>query len=133
MATLADPLFALCRKGVKWSWGEAEQTAFDAIKKSLLEDACLHLIQANKPFRIPCDACDLAVGGVLEQQTAAGEWRPCSLHSPKLTETQVRWDVREKEAYAIIRALTKWQQYIGTSPVDVLSDHRTLELVQGGC
>ena len=92
-----------------------------------MDDACLHLIQANKPFRIQCDACDLAVGGVLEQQNAAGEWRPCWFCSSKLTETQVRWDVREKEAYAIIRALTKWQQYIGTSPVDLLSDHRTLE------
>ena len=106
LASMAVPLFALGRKGVKWQWGAPEQKAFDDIKKVLLEDACLHLIQVNKPFRIQCDACDLAVGGVLEQQNAAGEWRPCSFYSSKLTETQVRRDVCEKEAYAIIRALT---------------------------
>ena len=50
---------------MEWSWVEAEQTLFDALKRSLLYDPCLHLIQVNKTFRIQCDTCDLAVGGVL--------------------------------------------------------------------
>ena len=48
--------------------------------------------------------------------------------SRKLTTSQSRtWDVRDKEAYAVVSALEKWASWIGQHPVLILTDHKTLE------
>ena len=46
--------------------------------------------------------------------------------SKKLTTSQINWPTREKEAYAIVAALEKWQGYIGYGKVDIFSDNKTL-------
>ena len=39
----------------------------------------------------------------------------------------MNWSPREKEAYAVVASLTKWAGWIGTSPVAVITDHKSLE------
>ena len=48
--------------------------------------------------------------------------------SGKLTDSKDRtWDVRDKEAYAIVSELDKWGVWIGIQPVLVLTDNKALE------
>ena len=90
----------------------------------------------DRPFVVWVDASGRAVGAVLQQPkfwgaqstkadlTGIRETVTVGFMSRKLTATQLRtWDVRDKEAYAIISALDKWVGAIGLQPVVVLTDH----------
>ena len=52
---------------------------------------------------------------------------PVCFYSRKLTGSQKNWTAREKEAYAIIASLSKWAGWIGCSPVEDVTDHKSLE------
>ena len=81
----------------------------------------------GRPFVLLTDASGKAIGEVLEQIPAgvecgpllkdviqAGTTAPVAFLSRKLTDSQDRtWDVRDKEAYAIVSALDKWGGWIG--------------------
>ena len=72
-------------------WGEKQQTAWDAVKALVLEDAVLATPNSRDKIHVVVDACDYAVGGILIQigRVVAYEGR-------KLTETERKWGVREK-------------------------------------
>ena len=52
---------------------------------------------------------------------------PVSFFSRKLSKHQLNWTPREKETYAVVSALRKWEGWIGLQPVLVTTDHRSLE------
>jgi hypothetical protein len=125
---IALPLTALLPKAAIWQWGPPEQAAFVSLKTAYCNSLNLSLIHPDRPFRIFSDACDYAVGALLSQRDPeTGLFLPVACFSAKLSGAQVRWPVRDKEAYAIIRALCKWSMYIGTRPIEVMTDHRSLE------
>ena len=71
-------------------------------------------------------------GPVLTDVIQAGTTAAVEFLYRKLTDSQDRtWDVRDKEAYAIVPALdwspTNWGGWIGLQPVLVLTDHKALE------
>ena len=91
----------------------------------------------DRPYILP-DASNFAIGAVLEQfphekrlptreEVLAGKTVPVAFFSRKLAEGQVKWVPREKETYAIIAALEKWQSWIGHQPVLGLTDHKSLK------
>ena len=64
----------------------------------------------------------------IKELIRAGVTVPVAFLSMKLTDSQDKtWDVRDKEAYAIVSALDKWGGWIGLQPVLVLTDHKALE------
>jgi hypothetical protein len=97
----ARPLTDLTGKRVpnRIPWGQEQQNAFDKLK-SLLCDATtkpLLIIDSSQPFNIAVDASEYSVGGILTQ-THEGNEQPVAFISAKLTPTQRRWSVIEKEA-----------------------------------
>ena len=95
-------------------------------------------VNPDQPFVLRCDACAFAVGAVLEQlkdanimptadNTGPGQTVPVAFLSRKLTQTQRNWAIREKETYAIILALQKWETWIGVQPVLVITDRKAIE------
>ena len=47
--------------------------------------------------------------------------------SRKFTSGQFKgWDARDEEAYAVVAALDKWESWIGTNTLTVLTDHQAL-------
>ena len=63
-AEIADQLVALTRKGV---WANEQQTAFDALKASLLSAPILGFPTEKDRFVLDTDASLFAIGGVLSQ------------------------------------------------------------------
>ena len=86
----------------------------------------LHHVIPDTPFQMRTDASHTAIGAVLEQMRVQ-KWVPVSFFSRKLTASQLNWSPREKEAYAIVASLVKWAGWIGTSPITVVTDHKSLE------
>ena len=82
----------------------------------------------DRPFYLRTDASKYAVGAVLEHQDLeTGAHYPLAFWSRKLSCRQMQWSPREQETYAIICALKKYQSWIGTNRVEILTDHRSLE------
>jgi hypothetical protein len=129
-AEIARPLTDLTAKGkpnrVKWS--DVEQRSFDSLKKSLNTAISqpLHIIDWLLPFNIFADASDLIVAGALSQTDKLDHERPIAFYSKKLNATQRAWSTIEKEAYAVLEALKRFETFIFGHEIHVFSDHNPL-------
>ena len=109
-------------------WNEESDRAFEGMKQALLSAVGLHLVDPGPGFVLRTDACNYAIGAVLEQVLDDGRHVPVALWSRVLAEGQRRtWTPREKEVYAIVMALRKWAGYIVLHPVTVCTDHQSLQ------
>ena len=98
------------------------------MKKALLSAMGLHLMDQDRGFVLGTDACNYAIGAMLEQVLHGRRHVPVAFCSRLLAEGQRRtWTPREKEAYAIVMALRKWAGYIALHPVRVCTDHQNLQ------
>lgn len=65
------------------------------------------VLATNKPFVVEMDTSDFAIGAVLLQ-----DGRPISFESKKFEKGQHNYVAYERELYAIIYVLDKWQHYL---------------------
>lgn len=126
-AKIAAPLVKLTRKNVRFAWGQMEQEAFDTLKKLLVSSKVMALPDTSKPFKLYTDACDYAIGAILVQDDDVGMERPIQYISKQLSGSQLNWATIEKEAYAVIHALTKLRPYLYGAAFTVYTDHKPLK------
>ena len=140
---IAAPLSALCgtvrktkggtagRKPPKkaFAWGDAQEAAFEALKRAVASAPCLALPDESKPFVLHCDASGYATGAVLMQEHEGG-MRPIAFLSKKMSEAETRYPVHEQELLAILNALKAWRHYLGGRHFTVLTDHQSLQYVE---
>ncbi len=81
---LAAPLHLLTKKHAEFKWGDAEQSAFVAIKHTLSTTPVLRLPDFGMPFVVQTDASEKAVGGVLLQLDGEGRNYAVAYRSEKL-------------------------------------------------
>jgi transposase InsO family protein len=81
----------------------------------------------RRPYRLYTDACDYAIGGILVQTDDTGVEKVIQYISHQLSSTQRRWATIEKEAYAVIYAITKLRTYLFGADFVVLTDHKPLK------
>lgn len=125
---IAADLTTLTGKNQAWVWGEAQQKAFDELKKRLSSTPVLVVPDVDLPFVIHTDASDFAVGAVLEQNQGHG-LQPVAYLSKKLNAAQCNYSVYEKELLAIVTALGEWKHYLLGSQhkITIISDHQPLK------
>ena len=128
----------LTAKQSEIKWTPEMEWGFQQIKDSLIEKVELYLPRPGARWRLSTDASDFAVGGVLEQEQDDGNWHPVAFFSRKLQGSktagkhrdkgigQVGWTVREKETYAVVCSLLKFQSWIGHQEVLVRTDHSSI-------
>ena len=104
---------------------ERELEAFRVVKEKLISAPILKCPDFSKVFTIQADASDTAIASCLVQEFD-GEEHPIAFASAKLTASQVNWSTVEKEAYAIIHALKKFDSFIYGKPIQVVTDHNPL-------
>ena len=120
-AAIALPITEMTKDGVPFVWGEAQQQAFDALKRAVTSAPVLKIFDPVKPCLIRPDASKVAVGGALFQTYE--ELHPVAFISYKLNETQRKWPMYETEFYAMIKCLQVWKYYLAGNPdIHVESD-----------
>ncbi|XP_055936891.1 uncharacterized protein LOC129966488 [Argiope bruennichi] len=85
------------------------------------------LTKKNKPNKIHCDASDHGVGCCLTQQDADGSYKPIAFASLKFNAAQKNWASIEKEAWAVLYGLNKFDKWIYGAKVEIISDHNPLK------
>ncbi|GFV64283.1 retrovirus-related Pol polyprotein from transposon opus [Trichonephila clavipes] len=107
-------------------WNEAAEQAFTKLKAQLVKAPSLYTPNLSKPYQLYTDALATAIGACLSQYDEKGKENPIAFFSKKLTETQTRWATIEREAYAVIEALKRFDSWIFGAEIEVISDHNPL-------
>ncbi|POM71255.1 LOW QUALITY PROTEIN: Reverse transcriptase [Phytophthora palmivora] len=126
-AELARPLSNLLKKDAEWCWNTEQQSAFEAIKESLLQAPILALPDPDRPFSVVCDASDFSIGCALLQADANGRERVIVFESRQLKAAEKNYPVHDKELLAMKYALVKFRVHLlGSKPFVIFTDHASL-------
>ena len=125
-ATVAAPLTSLTGSKVKEPipWGEQETLAFNKLKQALTEAPVLAVTDPERPLVLMTDASRVGVGAVLTQRSSEdGRVRVVAYHSRKLTSTEQRYTVHERELLAVVDAAKVWRHYLCGRPFVLKTDN----------
>ena len=125
---IAEPIIALTRKYAHFKWSDVHQNAFEFLKDSLTAVPLLVYPDPNKPYVLYTDASDTCIGSCLTQE-CDGDEKPIYYLSHKLSRSQCKWSVVEKEAFAIHFALQKLDYYLHNSQFVIRTDHKPLKFL----
>uniref|UniRef100_A0A0W0FFR7 Reverse transcriptase/retrotransposon-derived protein RNase H-like domain-containing protein n=1 Tax=Moniliophthora roreri TaxID=221103 RepID=A0A0W0FFR7_MONRR len=92
----------LMKKAQKFEWTMACQITFDLLKKKFLSEPVLLMPDTDKPFIIEADASKWAMGAVLRQQEADGEWHPYGYLSKLPSPTEQNYKIYNQELLALV-------------------------------
>lgn len=85
-------------------------------------------MHTDAPITLQTDASDYGIGAYLFQ-TIDGVDYPVAFMSEALTDAEARWTTIEKECYAIVYALKKFEHLIRDVHFLLQSDHKNLTYV----
>src|SRR5260370_28966979 len=77
---IVRPLHMLTQKSKSWSWGKAEQDAFEALKHAVTSAPVL-IIPSDSDKFCKCDASNYAMGAVFSQLQDDGHFHPVGFMS----------------------------------------------------
>jgi len=103
-SSIAEPLSALTKKGVRLSWSPEAQQAFERLKRALAETVTLAYPQPDQTFILYTDASDVAVGAILST-TVDGVERPIAFFSRVMNSAQLNYCATRRELLAVIAGL----------------------------
>jgi hypothetical protein len=109
----AVSLVELTKKGRpdKIFWTTEREEAFCRLKQLIVHAPVLRVVDQSKVYILQTDASDLGLGAVLSQ-IQDGEEHPIAFASRKLSPTEKKYSIVEKECLAIVWALKNFHQYL---------------------
>lgn len=125
-ADIARPLTNLTKKKISWKWEREQQEAFMKLKNALTTSPVLKQASDDLPFAIKTDASQYAIGAALVQGEGDNE-HPVEYASRLLTQAERNYSVTEKEALAIVWAISKFRGYIEGTKFITITDHQPLK------
>ncbi|KRH93462.1 putative krab-a domain-containing protein [Pseudoloma neurophilia] len=99
---------------------------FENLKKEIAEMKNLFLPDYANPFVLRTDASYTGIGAVLYQIGEDGEHRPIKWASKKLTPTETRYVISEREMLAIYWGLKRFEYELRGGKFKLETDHKAL-------
>ena len=100
-ATIAEPLRALTRNGVKFEWTNVPEKAFQTLKEQLEEVSILAYFNKTAHTRVIADVSPVGLRAVLVQEVN-GQSRAACYASRSLSDVERRYSQTEKEALDLV-------------------------------
>ena len=104
-----------------FKWDEAQDKAFQEIKKLISKNTMLIFPDFNKVFEIHTDASDYQLGSVIRQ-----DQKPIAFYSKKLTATQHNYTVGEREMLSIVETLNEFRTMLLGHKLKIYTNNRNL-------
>lgn len=125
-AELALPLTKLLKKGIKFSWTQRHQDAFDTIINYMNDPPILHFYSNDNHVltRLYIDASGEALGACLMQGTDT--MYPICYASRKLNDAEKKYSTTEKECLALVWSLNYFKHFLWGLKFQVVTDHKAL-------
>ena len=125
-AFIAKPLYHLTKDDTEFSWGEAQQIAFEALRSALISPPVLAFPDFEKEFMVTTDASGYGIGCVLKQVDENKRERVIAYASRVLSEIEQRYSVTERECLALKYATQVFRPYLYGTRFKVITDHKSL-------
>ena len=124
---IAGPLTSLTGKGVPFSWGKAEESAFLKLRDKFCRAPVLSGWDPTLPTFLETDCSGFALGGALIQEKD-GVRRPVGFFSQKLNKAEINYDIHDKEMLAVVSSIKFWAPELkACGPFTIWTDHKNLE------
>ena len=130
-AILASPLQDMLSeydKKRKLVWTPDGEQAFLEVKESVRRCPKLFFMDDNAPVYLHTDASDYGIGGYVFQIIDGKEY-PIAFMSKTLSVDEIKWSTIEKECYAIVYALRKFEYLLVNRHFTLRTDHENLTYV----
>eukprot|EP00253_Pinus_taeda_P018290 PITA_18290 len=127
----------MLKKDAKVKRSLETKQAFESIKATLTQTLVLISPQFDKDFNIFSFASDHTIAVVLLQKDDQGNEKPISFFSRALRDAPLKYQIMEKQAYALVKAIKDFRVYILYShviayvPNSVVKDIITQEGMEG--
>ena len=119
------PLQRPMKKGVEYVWTEECMAAYMLIKEMFKAKLSLYIPNPSLPYVVHTDASNFASSSVLHQRVD-GELVPIAFHSEAFTGSQLGQHILEKELYALVDAVKRFEYYLVGTNFEVFMDSRVL-------
>lgn len=126
LAAKTQPLRDLLRERNAWTWGHAQQRAFDSIKSELSTTPVMALYNTQAHTVVSADSSSYALGAVLLQQQEDDTLKPVAYASRALSDTERRYAQIEKEALATTWACERFSDFLVGIDFHIETDHKPL-------
>ncbi|KAI8737276.1 retrovirus related pol protein [Biomphalaria glabrata] len=121
LSEVSQPLRELTKKDCNFRWTEKCEEAFNKIKTMITNTPVFIFYNPDKKLEIQVDSSQHGLGAVLMQ-----EGQPIEFASRALTPTEKRWAQIEKELFAVVFGLERFNQYTFGRHVIIINDHKPL-------
>ena len=122
---IAEPMFYLTRKGVKFHWSEACQDAFQKLKEALTSAPVLAYPDPKKEYILDTDASLFGMGAVLSQ-VHDGQERVVAYASKTLNRAQRNYCTTRRELLAVVTFVKHFRHYLYGTKFLIRTDHASL-------
>ena len=124
-AQVAQPLYALTKKGTPYVWSNECEHAFNTLRQTLISPPLMSFPVFSEPFTVHTDASNFAIGAVLTQKLDGAE-RVIAYASRTLSHAEQRWSTYDRELWAIVWSVRHFRHYLLTSKFTIITDHKPL-------
>eukprot|EP00253_Pinus_taeda_P029566 PITA_29566 len=137
LAELSRFLNNMLKKDSKVKWTVDAQQAFESIKLALTQTPVLTSPQFDRDFIIFSFASEHTIAAVLLQKDDLGNEKPIAFFSKTLRDAPLKYQIMEKQAYALVKAIKDFRIYILYShviayvPSPIVKDILTQENLEG--
>eukprot|EP00253_Pinus_taeda_P011608 PITA_11608 len=114
-------------------WNHVPHDSFNGIKEDLAKSPILASMDYSTPFYIFSFASPLTIAVVLLQKNKAGHEQPVSFFSQVLRDAELKYNILEKKAYALVKYLKSFHTHALQSKVTTFVPTAEIKdmLVQG--
>jgi len=123
---IAQPMFALLGKNVKFIWSDECEQSFNMLKDALTSYPVLRLADVSRPFLLYTDASGYAVGAILAQIDDDGKEYVVAYASRLMTKHEINYGITEKECLAVMFGIKTFRNYLHGVKFKVITDHSAL-------
>jgi hypothetical protein len=128
LATIAEPLRRLTRKGAKFLWEREQDDAFKKLKELMAKACTLAYFDPKATTKVVADASPVGLGAVLIQEQGKDQ-RVICYASRSLSDVERRYSQTEKEALALVWACERFHMYLFGKEFELLTDHKPLQFI----
>jgi hypothetical protein len=111
-AELVKHITTMLRKGNEVKWTTEPRESFVQIKRALTEAPVLISPDYSKDFLIFSFASCDTVAAVLLQKNDQGREQPIAFYNKALRDAELWYEIMEKQAYALVKALKAFRVYV---------------------
>ncbi len=111
-AEIVKNITNMLKKDHEIKWTEDAKKSFQDIKQAIATAPVLISPDFTKDFLIFSYASKHTVAGVLLQKNEKGEEQPVAFYSKTLRDAPLKYDILDKQAYAMVQAVKEFRVYI---------------------